>query len=202
MLLRLLGKFQGQLTDQARFMSKADYTDKSKHLQELINNLQKQISAIDKKIDALIASDAELSRQHELLCSIDGVGRLIATKIIVVTNGFRNFENARQFECYIGVAPFEYLSGSSLHSKSKVSHKANKSIKSLLHMAALTAATRKKVGDLREYFERKVAEGKNKMAILNAIKGKIVKRMFAVIKGNRPYENNYKYKSKKHDEIF
>jgi len=50
---------------------------------------------------------------------------------------------------------------------------------------------RKKDGELREYYLRKVAEGKNKMSVLNAIRGKIVLRIFAVIKNNRLYEKNY-----------
>ena len=56
---------------------------------------------------------------------------------------------------------------------------------------ALTAATRKKEGELREYYLREVAEGKNKISVLNAIRGKIVLRIFAVIINNRLYEKNY-----------
>jgi len=56
---------------------------------------------------------------------------------------------------------------------------------------ALAAATRKKEGELREYYLRKVAEGKNKISVLNAIRGKIVLRIFAVIKNNKLYEKNY-----------
>ena len=58
-------------------------------------------------------------------------------------------------------------------------------------LAAIAAAMRKKDGELREYYLRKVAEGKNKMSVLNAIRGKIVLRIFAVIKNNRLYEKNY-----------
>ncbi|OAV66287.1 hypothetical protein Barb6XT_02015 [Bacteroidales bacterium Barb6XT] len=39
-------------------------------------------------------------------------------------------------------------------------------------------------GELHEYYERKVAEGKNKMSILNAFRVKLVHRMFAVIRNN------------------
>jgi uncharacterized protein HemY len=74
-----------------------------------------------------------------------------------------------------------------------VSQKADKSIKSLLHLAAVAAATRKKDGDLRDYYLRKVAEGKNKMLVLNAIRGKIVLRMFAVIRENRLYEPTHTF---------
>ena len=114
--------------------------------------------------------------------------------MIVEANAFKGFDNARKFSCHAGVAPFEHTSGSSVKSKNNVSHKAGKSIKSLLHMAALAAETIKKTGDLQEYYLRKVAEGKNKMSILNAIREKLILRMFAVIKENRMYENEYKLK--------
>ena len=58
-------------------------------------------------------------------------------------------------------------------------------------MAALVVATRKKEGELRDYYLRKVEEGKNKMAVLNAVRAKLVLRMFAVIKNNCAYQKNY-----------
>ena len=69
---------------------------------------------------------------------------------------------------------------------------ANKNIKTLLHMAALS--TIKKRGDLQEYYIRKVAEGKNKMSVLNAIRNKLILRIFACVNQNRVYEQNYCYK--------
>lgn len=53
---------------------------------------------------------------------------------------------------------------------------------------AAVAIAHKKTGDLKTYFERKVAEGKNKMTVLNAVRAKLVARMFAVIRNNRVYQ--------------
>ena len=53
---------------------------------------------------------------------------------------------------------------------------------------AAVAIAHKKTGDLKTYFERKVAEGKNKMTALNAVRAKLVARMFAVIRNNRVYQ--------------
>jgi len=187
------GKYQGQLTDQKRFMSKDDYRKKSKRLDRQINELNISITEIEQEIEQLIDGDEILKRQHELLTSIDGIGKKVAVKMIVETNAFRDFDNGRQFCCHAGVAPFRYDSGSSVRSRNKVSNKADKSIKSLLHLAALVVATRLKEGELREYYLRKVAEGKNKMSVLNAVRAKLVLRMFAVIKNNNFYEKNYAF---------
>jgi len=110
--------------------------------------------------------------------------------MIVETNAFQDFKNPRKFCCHAGVAPFSFTSGSSQRSRNKVSNRADKSIKVLLHMAALIAATRMK-GELHEYYIRKVAEGKNKMSVLNAVRAKLVFRMFAVIRNEQYYQKNY-----------
>jgi transposase len=138
------GKYQGQLTDQKRFMSKEDYEGKSKRLKGLIKELEARISAVEREIELLTESDEMLSNQHKLLTSVDGIGKRTAVKMIVETNAFKSFDNARKFCCHAGVAPFRYTSGSSIRSRNKVSDRADKSIKSLLHMAALVVATRKK----------------------------------------------------------
>ena len=48
-------------------------------------------------------------------------------------------------------------------------------------MAALSI-TRKKKSELKVYYKRKVEEGKNKMTVINAIRAKLVARVFAVIR--------------------
>jgi len=91
--------------------------------------------------------------------------------------------------CYAGVAPFEHRSGTSVRSRTRVSHLANKPLKSLLHMAALSAMQYNK--DLQAYYERKVAEGKSKMLVINAVRNKLITRIFACIRDNRKYQENY-----------
>lgn len=82
------------------------------------------------------------------------------------------------------------LRESSIRSKRKVSHRANKDLKTLLHLAAL-AVIRKKDSDLKRYYVRKVEEGKSKMTVINNIRAKLIARMFGVIKNNTHYQTFY-----------
>jgi len=75
----------------------------------------------------------------------------------------------------------------SINSKFKVSHLADKSLKTLLHMASMRAVRLE--GDLKYYYERKVKEGKNKMSVLNAVRNKIIHIIYALIKNQTFYEN-------------
>lgn len=96
-----------------------------------------------------------------------------------------------QFACYSGVAPFEYQSGTSIRGRTKVSNFAQKKLKSLLNLGALSA--KRHDVELKNYFERKVAEGKNKMLVVNAIRCKILARAFAVINRGTPFVNTQKF---------
>ena len=74
-----------------------------------------------------------------------------------------------------------------------MSHIANKKMKSLLNMAALSA--KKCDTEIKAYSERKIAEGKNKMSVMNAIRCKIISRAFAVIERKTPFVNIQKFKT-------
>ena len=63
---------------------------------------------------------------------------------------------------------------------------ANKTLKKQLHMCALSSITAK--GELKDYFERKVAEGKNKMLVIHNIRNKLIHRVCACIRDNKLYE--------------
>jgi len=57
-------------------------------------------------------------------------------------------------------------------------------------LAALVVAYKNE--EFKAYFQRKVSEGKSKMSVLNAIKNKLVLRMVAVIRNDKPYERQVK----------
>ena len=191
MLVEDRKRYQMQLHDQKGYMSAEDYARKRKHWEKVIAVLERQIEAVDAEIEALVSSDQGIRRQVDLLKTVDGIGDRIAIFMVAVTMGFTRFENPRQFLCYAGLAPFRYTSGKSIHSRSKVSQRANKQAKALLHLAAVSAATHMKSGEYREYYERKTAEGKHPMCVLNAVRAKLVGRMFAVIRRDSPYQRNY-----------
>jgi len=182
-------KYQAQLNDEKGFINKDFYQKKQSRYKRLIRGLDSAILQIEKQIERLIREEKELKCQLDTVTSIDGIGLQTAIQTIIVTQGFTKFTEARKFACHVGCAPFKYHSGSSIRSKNKVSHRANKKLKQLFHMAALSAIRMK--GELRDYFLRKVGEGKNKMTVVNAVRAKLIARIFALIKQNRKYEKIY-----------
>lgn len=156
--------------------------------QQQIASLSAAIKVIEKEIKQQIAQDQGLSVNYKLLLTIKGIGPVTAAYMLACTDNFSRFENSRKFSCYAGLAPFEHSSGSSIRGKNRVSHYANKKAKCLLNLSALVAVRFNP--ELKAYYEKRVAEGKNKMSVLNIIRNKLVDRMFAVIKRQTPYCEN------------
>ncbi|WP_448519257.1 IS110 family transposase [Rhodoflexus sp.] len=165
------------------------YQLKEQHYQPVIAALNEQIKALDRQMDELIANDNSLSALHRIVCSVPGVGKITSIALLVATQGFTKFSSAKKLACYCGIVPFEHSSGSSVRGKTRLSHFANKSLKSLLHLCAMTAIQRE--GELKIFYQRKVAQGKQKMSALNAVKNKIIQRIMALVRDGRTYEKNY-----------
>ena len=144
---------------------------------------QKQIEAL---IDDLIDEDPALSAQAALVQSVPGAGKVLCWNMLAKTEGFTAITDARRMACYCGIAPFEHSSGSSVKRKTRVSCYADKTMKTLLHLAAVSSI--RYSGEMRSYYERMVATGKHKMSVINAIRNKIIHRIYAVIRNNQPYK--------------
>ena len=158
----------------------------SKSQQQMIKHFSIQIIKVEKQIQLLISSDDLLSKTDGLLQSIKGVGWVVSAYMISCTHNFTKFANARKFNCYAGLAPFKYDSGTSIRGRSKVSHLANKEAKTVLSLAAFNAIRYNT--ELREYYKQRVSQGKSKMSSVNVVRAKIVSRMFSIIKRQTPYQ--------------
>jgi len=154
-----------------------------------ITGLTKSKAAIEERILELINQDEELKKIYDLITSIKGVGQVLATELMVYTHVFTRMNNAKQLACYCGVAPFAHTSGTSIKGRMGTSNFANMNLKSTLHLAALSST--RYVPDIKQYYERKVAEGKSKMSVLNAVRNKILQRVIAVVNRGTPYVENY-----------
>lgn len=154
-----------------------------------IKGLLKSKVCVEKRMQEIIFQDEALKNLYTLVTSVKCVGNVLATELIIYTNGFTRMENTSQLACYCGVAPFEHSSVTSIRGRIGTSNFANMNLKSTLHMAAVSVT--RYVPDIKTYYERKVAEGKNKMCVINAIRNKLIKRIMAVVKRGTPYEENY-----------
>lgn len=156
-----------------------------KEQEKQIKYLTKSIDCLEEEISKLIKADPIIHNTYKLIISVKGIGPVVAANLLAVTNGFTSFKSSRQLACYCGIAPFEKQSGSSIRSRSRVSHYANKKMKTLLNLAATNVINND--AELKAYYNKRIEAGKSKMSTINIIRNKLLHRVFAVIKRGTPY---------------
>jgi transposase len=161
----------------------ADFLEKS--IKKSMAAIDADLKKIEVKITECLKEDASLHHLFTLITSVVGIGFVTAINLIIHTQGFSIMCDSRKLACYCGVAPFPYQSGISIRGKTKISHMANKKLKTNLHMAALTAI--RYDPELKAYYERKILEGKSKMSVINAVRFKLLARVVSVVKNDREY---------------
>jgi transposase len=154
--------------------------------QEMINQVQNQIKLIDQEIRRLLKSDPTFHQMLLLLLSVPGIGPQLAAHLIII---MQETLDPRTLAAFIGIAPLRHESGTSVYASPTSRHYGPPAVRKLLYLAACSVRTHKK--PFREYFARKVAEGKNKKLVLNNIQNKILKIACAVIQSQQPYNPNY-----------
>jgi transposase len=159
--------------------------------ESMLSHLQHEIDLVDKELNRIINLQEDILINYTLLRSIPGIGNVLAVYLIALTHNFTRFDNPRKFACYAGIAPFEYSSGTSVKGKTKVHPCANKHIKSLLNLAAMAAIQIN--GEYKMYYQRRLAEGRNKMSTLNIVRNKLVFRAFAIVKRGTPYVDLHRF---------
>lgn len=152
---------------------------------QALTGLRKSLEKVEAKMLEIVSIDKEVRALYQLITSVKSVGKVLAIDLIVYTHGFTRMVDGRKLACYCGVAPFEYRSGTSIYSPAGTSKFANKILKQHLHMASTNAIRCHE--ELRNYYLRKVEEGKGKMSALNAVRNKLLHRIVAVVKRGTPY---------------
>lgn len=156
---------------------------------QMMKATEKNLEMIELALDEIINKDEQLKEQKAYITSVKGVGKVLCLYLIVRTNEFRNINEPRKLACYSGVVPFRNKSGTSINGRPRVSYYADKELKKLLHLSAMSVIRLDE--ELKEYYQRKVAEGKNKMSVLNAVRNKLVHRICSVVNQKRNYTNTF-----------
>ena len=195
-LKALLGERKQYVRTRAGLLARKDALDQYESQESrdrrdnIIQMLTQNVESLEKQMMQIIKADESIYNSYKLITSVKGIGLVNAVNTIVYTNNFTSFQTARQYACYCGIAPFEHKSGTSIKGRTMVSSLGCHQLKAELSMAARSAI----INDpwLRKYYKRKMEEKGNVSGahgvVLNAIKFKLVVRMFSVIKSGVPYK--------------
>lgn len=190
-----LVKMKNQLTqghdDVKKFHSKKMYQILQKSTQKVKDELENSISDIDKKMIDVIGKDDDVKANFNIAVSVPGVGIVTAIALISYTNNFTSFTSAKPLGSYCGIVPFDHSSGKH-KGREKVSNMANKKLKTLLHLCAISSIRTKSI--FADYYQRKTEiDKKNKMLVINNVRNKILKTVFSCIKNKSKFQTEYKH---------
>ena len=182
-------------TDCENRQKVAKSKDEQKNLQKIIDLYDKEIERIEQKMADVVTSDEEIHLTYMRLMSIPGIGPVNAINTIANTQNFTAFETARQYAKYVGVAPSEHSSGTSVRWRGRPSPHSDLQAKADLSLAAMR--TVEFSFEMNVYYERKLGNRPDdkdvKRKALNAVKFKLIRQMFSVAKQHRnfkPLEQN------------
>jgi transposase len=154
--------------------------------EQIIEQFKKQIHAIDQEIRRLIESDPSFKQTLLLLLSILGVGLTLAAHMLLFTSVSIHH---KQLASFLGIAPQEYSSGSSVFKMPSSRHFGPPAARKLLYLAACSLRTHQQ--QFKAYFLRKTAQGKSPRLVLNNIANKLIKIICAVLRSQKPFVSDY-----------
>lgn len=191
-LKALLARFDGIEKDLQREKNRQEKAVISLAPAEVLNSLTDMISLLeteqqrlDKLIEEHINKHDKLRENKTLLESIPAVGKVIATRMLMVI-GSRQFDDAHQCAAYLGLVPVQHESGSSVKGHARLSKAGNPIIRAKLYMAAVVAIHHNP--DIKAQYQRLTSKGKSKMSALGAAMRKLVQICFGVLKHQQPYQ--------------
>lgn len=151
--------------------------------------LKLQIEALKIELRTCLHEDLELKRQKQLLMSIKGIGELTAVRFLSELGDLREFADARQLAAFLGLTPEFKTSGSSVHTKPRLSKKGNAAVRKLLYMPAVSAKNTNPI--VRAFCTRLALSRKCDMSLIGAAMHKLVHLMFGVVHTGLPFDPDF-----------
>ena len=152
--------------------------------------LDQEIEKIRRQIADLIGHNPHLTRRKELLDSIPAIGKATIPHLLAELDDLEKFNHVRQMVAFIGLAPKETLSGSSMKRKPRLYKIGHARLRKALYMPALVSIQCNPV--MIAFYNRLKGKGKNGKVIVCAIMRKLVHVIFGVLKSGKEYDPNFK----------
>jgi len=159
-------------------------------IKEHIDYLDKELEKVRDQIADLIDRDPNLRHKKELLASIPGIGKATIAAILAELDNLEKFKHVRELVAFIGLAPKETLSGSSIKGKPRLCKTGNARLRKALYMPALVSIRYNPL--MIAFYQRLKEKGKNGKVIVCAIMRKLVHVIFGILKSGKKYDPNYK----------
>jgi len=161
----------------------------NKDIQDHLQYLQEKIEQIKQAMQDHIQAYPELQCSQKLLVSIPGIGALTAAKILGEVRDVCEFDSARQLSAYAGVTPSNFLSGTSVHKKARLSKMGNSQLRKALYMPAIVSQTHNPI--IKTFCQRLLKSGLRPMEIIGAAMHKLLHLIYGILKSGKPFDPDF-----------
>jgi transposase len=154
----------------------------------LIAQLASDLLALDRRIKELDKTITQRLMGHpqaKVICSLPGMGPLLAAELLVAVGDLSSFPDARHLAAYAGLAPVARDSGrrtNNLHPPKRY----HRSLRRVFYLSALSSLSGP--GPNRDYYQRKRAQGRKHQQALMALARRRVDVLWALLRDNRCFE--------------
>lgn len=162
-------------------------------VQAHIDFLDHSIRETKQRIRDHIDNHPDLKHKKALLSSIPGIGEATIHVTLSEFADITRFRNAKCLAAFIGVAPRERQSGSSVRGRTMLCKTGRGKLRKAFFMPALVALRYNPL--LKAMKVRMLAAGKAKMAIVGAAMRKLVHLIYGVLKSGMPFDPHYASKT-------
>jgi transposase len=149
----------------------------SRHFDEILAVLKRQIVAIDAEIRALTENAEPLAEANQALVAVEGIGRKTSAAMLGLLPELGTVAN-KQIVALSGLAPHPDQSGT--EDRYRKTRGGRAEVKRTLFMAAMAAS--RSHPTLSVFYKRLLANGKKKLVALTAVMRKLVVIANAVVK--------------------
>lgn len=187
--LRQMKKYERMLGNQLHALGQFPFQEPTAKtaLSRTLAAVREQITALEAAICDLTGD--EMDKMVRKIATVNGIGPVTARELVISTNGFRNFERAKQPAKFVGIAPTTKSSGSSVRKKGRISRSGDPAVRGALYMAALSAVRCNNA--CKELYKRLKDKGKSTKQALVAVAHKLLRQAFAVAKSMQDFDNDY-----------
>jgi transposase len=155
-------------------------------IQAHITWLERRLARTDDDLAAAIRSSPLWRAKDELLQSMPGVGPVLSRTLVAEVPEL-GMVNRKEIAALIGVAPFNFDSGSLRGKRAVWGGRAH--VRAVLYMSTLAAVRHNPV--LKAFYERLRAMGKAPKVALTACMRKLLTMLNAMLKHQTPWHENY-----------
>ena len=151
-----------------------------------LNCLLQQLALLEQQLDELDAQiETIMDRLPQYITSIPGVGSVTGAIILAEIGDVHRFAAPEKLVAYAGIDPVVYQSGQFEATNTRMSKRGSPYLRHALWQAAFAAS--RFDPQLRDYYQRKRAEGKAHGTALGALCRKLLHRIYIILKEERPY---------------